>query len=255
MTMQAIIEIPTVGSPTGDPDSAIALALVSGDPSVFDLATLAAPSGLALIGFDVTGSYDPTTQAAAYWLAQAANAIQTLSGAIGQLSVDPGTDPNTAVVSIANPCTFPGPAIIPGNVIGGVPGAGKVGEIIELVLNTTDVGAVVLASGTVANILSINLTAGNWRVTGMAAFHGDETADVFFNAGSSGVSAALPSFEFFAQQRAAGTSPGTSDTKFVIPQRIVRTAIPITIYLVGEGNFSGGTSVVAGGKLTGERLP
>ena len=159
------------------------------------------------------------------------------------------SDPNTSqwvlAVSAAQGPQGPqgpaGPNTLPMGVTDGSnAAAGQIGEVISSVVTT----GVPLTSSVVANIASINLTAGDWDVQGELWYSGGWTTLVTIQAAINNVSAAMPAASAIGTARmalnfAAGTlASGASQQLSLRPCRVSLSA-PAAYYLVANQAFTG----------------
>jgi len=129
--------------------------------------------------------------------------------------------------------------------------AGQIGEFLSASLASGS--AVTLTTGTLANILTLVLTAGDWQVAAGATFNPSAgTANVLV-AGLSTISGSAPGTPTLGLLQLSGASLSLgSSTVLVGPIRFNVTS-STTIYLVGQLNFSTGTGS-AHGTITARRM-
>lgn len=168
---------------------------------------------------------------------------------------------NTAAETIATTLTVTGTitpsqtAGIVGTTTNNSANAGSIGEYVSSTVAPTTSG---YTSGTAANVTSISLTAGDWDVSGLAAFSnsGVLTTNTIVQVSISTTS---------ATQGADGAnktgislpSPGDPPTVPAVPTPIVRLllASTTTVYLVARTIFtSGGATMGVGGTLRARRM-
>ena len=117
--------------------------------------------------------------------------------------------------------------------------AGDIGEYLEAV--TT--GAVTLTTAVTADILTLDLTAGDWDVWGWIAFEpGGGTTVVVFGWGLDGIDTGAP-----------GGSGIPTLAGWTGPRRYNATAVATTVTLRALVDFSGGAMTVIGGRLMARR--
>ena len=123
--------------------------------------------------------------------------------------------------------------------------AGVVGESISSNVTT---GVPLTTSGTVYNITSISLTAGDWDVSGEVWFVAGTGAPTAAQAGISVTSASLPGSSGTAQARSAITATLTASSALNMPLRTCRVTIASTTiyYLVAYMIFPSGAPTAAG---------
>lgn len=128
--------------------------------------------------------------------------------------------------------------------------AGKIGEVIT---STVLLGsAISLSAGTVANITTLSLTAGDWDLFGVIAFSPGATTSVTQVIGSfSPTSATLATTPEQAKISTAANVMVT-DTALAMPTTRVSLAAPATYYLVARAIFTVST-MVAYGRITARR--
>lgn len=127
---------------------------------------------------------------------------------------------------------------------------GNVGEAISSLVASG--AAVSLTNNTVANVTSINLTAGDWDVTGNINFAGT-TATV--TGGSGGITVTSATVPTDGTEIFDGTiTTLLSDTSSITPTRKrISIATTTAIYLVAKKSFSAGT-VGAFGSILARRV-
>jgi hypothetical protein len=114
---------------------------------------------------------------------------------------------------------------------------GNVGEYM-----TATGGPVALFSGSVANVVSLDLTAGDWDVTGNVQFSAGAGTHTFFGAGVTTIDT-LTAATFPTTALAQAISPAT---------RRVNVTATTTTWLVAEASFTG--TVTATGTIRARRM-
>lgn len=159
--------------------------------------------------------------------------------------------------SIFVPPTSNGTAAVgqlPGTTTNDSAAAGKVGEYIS---GSRSLGSALgLTTATVADIVTISITAGDWDITGIVGFNGAATTTVTaFDGGISLVSATVPSSinNIFIGYPSATTVFVNYPTSHSVPTLRVSTASTINVYLVADATFAVSTCS-AFGKLEARRV-
>ena len=135
-----------------------------------------------------------------------------------------------------------------GNNTNTAPPAGFIGEnIVSTVIPTT----VTLSTSVIANVTSINLTAGIWDLTGQVAFNGNVTGTAFV--GSIVTTTATRGTDGDNEVE-TGTAP-TYDANSCVTIPTVRLTLSstTTVYLTADAAFTAGTCKV-GGKISATRV-
>jgi hypothetical protein len=153
-----------------------------------------------------------------------------------------------------SPLGITNPNGIVGIVNGADPAAGRVGETNSNQMNT----AQALTSGTYRNVISINLTPGDWDVTGSAYFSPSSALMTSAMAGISTVSATLPASNpyYYAQWALpTGAATGTmiGSISLAVPEQRLNVSATTPVYLVVSSAFSAGT-VSAYGQIKARRV-
>jgi len=130
--------------------------------------------------------------------------------------------------------------------------AGAVGEYISAVVATPGVA---LATGVVSNVASIALTAGDWDVEGMVAYHSSGTTNVNdISEGIGTVAATLPVAPGSINcDYLTIVLPAAPDTAYLAPRTRISLAAPATIYLVCLAHFTLST-LAAYGQINARRV-
>jgi hypothetical protein len=221
---------PALGTP-----SALVLTNATGTPAALGLANATGtPSAIGL----VNGTGLPISTGVSGLAAGVATFLVTPTSANLAAAVTDETGTGVLVFS-TNP-TITNPAIV-GTATNDAAAAGNIGQ--EIKSNIASGSAVALSSGTIANVTSISLTAGDWDVSGIVQFTGDPTTNVATAiGGTSASSATLPPFGTGDTNRfnwPAVTAP-FSTGGLSAPSGPVRItlATTTTIYLVASATFS-----------------
>lgn len=134
---------------------------------------------------------------------------------------------------------------IPGTTLTDNASVGNTGETNSATQNAS--GGVVLTSGTVANVVSMSLTAGDWDLSGMVNFafvSATQSGDT--QAGASAVSANLPGSDYLIGNLPLRLTTTTCNASIVVPTQRISIAVTGTYYLVALANFSAGTCKASG---------
>ena len=123
--------------------------------------------------------------------------------------------------------------------------AGSVGEYIESTVLLA--AAVALTTAVTANVTSIALTAGDWDVEGIVAFHGSGTTNINdVTAGTNNVSATVGPVGSYVSDYLTIVVATSPDATYLAPKRRYSLNAPTTIYLVALSNFSASTCTAYG---------
>jgi len=124
---------------------------------------------------------------------------------------------------------------------------GNVGEYIQSVVNSGS--AVALATGTVANVTSISLSAGDWDVSGIVAFLPAGTTTITQLSSSIGTtSATIGSPELGNSQFIyASFAPGANSITQTMPIHRISVASTTVVYLCAKATFATSTMTAYGG--------
>lgn len=119
--------------------------------------------------------------------------------------------------------------------------AGNIGEYVE---SWVDLGSgPALTSGTITNITSISLTAGDWQMGGYVGLVGvSGTAYTFFYGGYDTANNTLNVDAQIFQNIVASTTINANSIMYAVPTRRMSLAATTTIYLNTQAIFSGGTA-------------
>jgi hypothetical protein len=133
--------------------------------------------------------------------------------------------------------------------------AGNVGEF----LAASNTAGVPLTSAVTANVVTLNLTPGDWQVSGVVVFTPNTTGPNAIIGGINTVSATLPT----DVQVLAGactlsqiwSSSMTSNKQQILPLAMCRISVAAAtpVYLMAQSSFGGG-SVVATGRIIARRM-
>jgi len=128
--------------------------------------------------------------------------------------------------------------------------AGNIGEYVQSVV--TSGSAVSLTTATTANVTSVSLTAGDWRVEGVVDFVMTTATVTDFKHGISTTTSTLGGQDSYLQKPSAfaGSSATYAD---ITPAIRVSLGSTTTVYLVAQSTFSGG-SVDAYGTMKAWRV-
>lgn len=160
---------------------------------------------------------------------------------IGNTTPASGRFTTISTTSTITPSTTAG---IVGTTVADNANAGSIGEYI--VSDIPQGSAVVLTSGTAANVTSISLTAGDWDVTGVMAFvDGATTTRTYQIGGVSTTSATLPANEFRTSVNEGG-AVRTVDDSYPVPVTRINISSTTTVYLVVQAAFGTSTSSAYG---------
>jgi hypothetical protein len=133
--------------------------------------------------------------------------------------------------------------------------AGFVGEYI---IGTNSAGSA-LTSGVSLNVTQIPLTPGDWRVEGVIAFvEAANTIPTTLAVATSQASATLPTVAQVINGQAGMTQINATMTKGMTQivqtgMARINTAVALTMYLVAQSTFSGGTMSVQG-RISARRM-
>lgn len=127
--------------------------------------------------------------------------------------------------------------------------AGNVAE--ELTASISSGSAVSLSNGNVVNVVSLNLTAGEWDVRGGIVARVSGGTMTFVSAAPSTTSATSPTLPNNGAYADNGASTTLGHSLSFAPRRY-RVSSPTTVYLVSFANFSG--TATAYGALTATRV-
>lgn len=131
----------------------------------------------------------------------------------------------------------------------GVPAAGHLGEPVQSLVAVGS--AVSLTTATTANVTSISLTAGDWRVSGNVNYTSTTATVTGKLAGISSTSVTMPTdgseVPNGTQMTLLSAKDGTA-----LPEKIFHLSGTTTVYLEGQATFSAG-SVSAYGQITARR--
>jgi hypothetical protein len=135
---------------------------------------------------------------------------------------------------------------------GSNPPAGMVGEQ----LSASQATATAIATGTPSNIAQLNLTAGDWTISGIIVFT-PSGAPTSLTAAVNLTSATLPTATQIVAGTAAMTQVRTNFTNAqmqTIASGVVRVSVnqPTSVYLVGQGVFGG--TLTAQGYISARRM-
>lgn len=132
--------------------------------------------------------------------------------------------------------------------------AGDLGELIQSIIPSGS--ALALTTTVPRDITSINLSAGNWAVSGNVAMATDAAANLTREGGNLSIASGSVNSGYGWTNRHAAYIPGANVAAFYGPCNELRVsvAVPTTIYLVGIATFSAGT-VSAYGHLHARRVP
>lgn len=129
-----------------------------------------------------------------------------------------------------------------------------VGSVGEYVRSSVGTGTASLSTGTIANVTSISLTAGDWDVSGTVAFFGGATTTTSLLKGWVSItSASDPGAPNYANERPAGTPFATAPVDFTVPNLRVSIAATTTVYLSVQATFATSTCT-AGGIIAARRV-
>jgi hypothetical protein len=171
----------------------------------------------------------------------------TGAGATGPQGIA-GPTGSTGTAGIAGATGPTGTFNFKGTIAGDNAPAGNIGEVIA----TSTTVEVALTTGVTANIATLALTPGDWAVSGAVVFDPVTATTITALAASvSTVSATLPTLAQVASGIGNMTQYALPFTKGV--DQYMQTGIcrvnvnaPTSVYLVGQGVFSGGTMGAAG---------
>jgi hypothetical protein len=208
---------------------------ISGSTGSFT--TLAASSTVSGVGF--------TTLLSPYALL----ASPTFTGTPAAPTAAPGTNTTqlatTAFVTSSPTINTP---VINGVTNGSTAPSGAIGQPIT----NTGTSVALGGNGVATNITSISLTAGDWMVFGEIAFTATSSAvPSVWTAGASTTSATLPATPLYAQIEA--TMPANGFATLTIPIQLINVSSGTTVYLIGQANYSSGTTGTATGTVTAVR--
>lgn len=114
--------------------------------------------------------------------------------------------------------------------------------------------AISLSSGTPANVTSINLTAGDWDVSGAVDFQpGTTTSIASYFGGSSTTTATLGGQDTAFRINQAASVPGNAASTYPIPVVRLSLASTTTVYLVAQATFTVST-LTAYGTIRARRM-
>lgn len=122
---------------------------------------------------------------------------------------------------------------------------GNIGEFFQSLV--ASISAVALTSGTVANVTSISLTAGDWDVEGMVSLKYIGATQT--NDGQGGISTTSATITNDGSQAMSGirlTTTSCVDSITPLKKRI-SLAATTTVYLVAQATFSAGSASAFGG--------
>lgn len=131
--------------------------------------------------------------------------------------------------------------------------AGDVGELLSSSVAANSVALTV--SGTVYNVTSLSLTAGDWEISGAVSFSPQPTTSVtLIQVGSNTTSATIGtiSVDYNCHAQAA-VVPGVQGYSLNIPQKRVSIASTTTIYLTASATFTVST-IASGGIIRARRV-
>ena len=193
---------------------------------------------LDLVIGSAPGALDTLDELAAA-LADDANFAATITALLAQKASLAGVETLTNKTLTTPVLTRP---LISGVVNAGNAAAGDVGERLSAFLASGS--ALAFTSATSRNILSLNLTAGDWDVQGnMATEPGASTVTSILSAGLSLTSATppAPSADGYAMSQICSSSLAGGRNILSTGNLLINVASPTTVYLVGTAVFSGGT--------------
>lgn len=176
------------------------------------------------------------------------------TGAFTSLAANNGLTVSAGGVSISQGLVMASGGITPvtttgiiGTTLADNASAGSVGEYVS-----STVAGVSLTNGTVTNITSISLTAGDWDVQGNVIFTpaASTTTSLTLSAVST-TSATLPAQPLYSQSDAA-VGAGLNST-LIAPIQRINISSTTTVYLVAQTNFAVST-MTAGGIIRARRM-
>lgn len=116
---------------------------------------------------------------------------------------------------------------------------GKVGEY----LSATGSAVTLAASGTVYNLVSLSLTAGDWLISGAVDIIGTAALTELYGA-TTLTSATAAGFPYTISL--AGSFTTAYDHRFAVPQRRLNVSATTTVYLIGRAGFASGSATGTG---------
>jgi hypothetical protein len=119
----------------------------------------------------------------------------------------------------------------------------------------TAIGSVTLTNNTIANLLAVQLTAGEWDVAGIAAYqHGASTTSTFELSGISTTSVTFAGFgTFINNNMPSGTVLGAVNQSYVLPMTRLSLSATTIVYVLMDAGF--GVSTMAGlGQIRATRI-
>lgn len=185
--------------------------------------------------------FNPNIPIVAAWLNDVNNQVYNGTPPAGP-AVNQTVSGNLAVVgttSLTGPLTPTGGIV--GVTNGGNAAAGQIGEFV-----TATGAATPLTTNTPANAVSLNLTAGDWEVSGVCVFSpAAATVVTSLIVGVSTVSATIGAFGTFDRSEVQ-FQPGVTANTLHTPTSRISTAVPVTVFLVVQAGFTGGTESAIG---------
>lgn len=156
---------------------------------------------------------------------------------------------STTTLSATGAITPSQTAGIVGTTTNNAANAGSIGEVIAASVPSTS--AISLATGTAANVTGVSLTAGDWRCTGVTAFHPAATTSVTnYSNGLSGASASFGALGTYASHSTAAQVLGAAPDEIIaLPVTQVLIASTTTIYMIAESTFTVSTMAAYGSML------
>jgi len=145
--------------------------------------------------------------------------------------------------TISGPTTITGATAITGTNTNNVAAAGYVGEYLSAAVGAGS--AVALTTGTVVNVTTLSLTAGDWDVRGIAAFTGTSAQCTSQSGGVNTTSATLPGATAGGVVGIATTAVLGNCIYDIAPTRF-SLAATTPIYLVANATFTTGAASVYG---------
>jgi hypothetical protein len=207
-----------------------------------------APNQTITLSGDITGS---GTAAIPTTLPTVNSNVGTFQGLTVNAKGQVTAAANQAYAPLASPALTGSPTVngaafaaghLPGTATNDSAAAGQVGEVITAIS-----GAVALAAGTVTNICTLTLTAGDWDVSG--ELWGLGSANGYLHGAINTVSATLPTGPNGSSSYSSITDAGLGDTIMAISPCVILINAPISVYLIAQS----GVALTGVGKLFARR--
>lgn len=167
-----------------------------------------------------------------------AGATISLGGILAVANGGTGTTASTGTGSVvlASSPTLTTPNVV-GTATNNNAAAGSVGELISATL--VEGSAVSLTTATAANITSVNLTAGDWDVSGVVAFKfAGTTSYTILTGGTNSTSATIGAIGTYANNVVAANVPGAVTAIKEAPITRYSLSATTTVYLIAYAAFT-----------------